>query len=192
MDPPIVDDDTLSLLLKVRNGTDLDDRRDTAILRTFIASGARLAEITNLKQADVDRTKQTITVRGKGDKQRTVTIGNKASLAIDRYIRLLERAWPERVGDDKPLWTGRKGAMTTSGVTDVLHRMCDDAGVPRLHWHLLRHTYADAWMRSDASDLDLMAQAGWNSRAMLEVYARKTRNERGHATARKLALGDRV
>ena len=52
----------------MRNGTDLDDRRDTAIRTTFIASVLRLAEITNLKQADVDRTKQTITVRGKGDK----------------------------------------------------------------------------------------------------------------------------
>ena len=191
-DPPIVSDDVLTKLLKTRAGTTLTDRRDTALLRLFLDTGARLSEVTNLRQSDVDRTHQSITVVGKGDKVRTVAVGNKALLAIDRYLRQLGSERPEHVGADKPLWVGRQGNMTIWGVTNVLHRMCDDAGVERLHWHQLRHTFAHAWMASGASDSDLMDQAGWSSRSMLEVYARSTRRERSHATARRLSLGDRV
>ena len=191
--PPIVSDDVLTKLLKTRAGTTLGDRRDSALLRTFIDTGCRLSEVTNLAQGDVNRTHQTITVTGKGDRERTVAVGNKALLAIDRYLRQLGSERPENVGTDKALWVGRAGGMmSTSGITDVLHRMCEDAGVARLHWHQFRHTYADAWLRSGASDSDLMDQAGWRSRSMLEVYARATRQERSHATARRLSLGDRV
>jgi len=192
-DPPIVSDDVLTRLLKARTGSTLGDRRDTALLRTFIDTGCRLSEVTNLRQGDVDRTHQSITVTGKGDRERTVAVGNKALLAIDRYLRLLGSERPEHIGADKALWVGRAGGkMSTSGITDVLHRMCDDAGVTRLHWHQFRHTYAHTWMASGASDSDLMDQAGWRSRTMLEVYARATRTERSHATARRLSLGDRV
>jgi len=191
-DPRIVSDDVLTRLLKARSGAKLGDRRDTALLRTFIDTGCRLSEVTYLRQDDVDRTHQTITVTGKGDRERKVSVGNKAMLAIDRYLRVLRTERPEHIGGDKPLWFGRAGRMSTSGITDVLHRMCDDARVPRLHWHQFRHTYAHTWMMSGASDTDLMTQAGWQSRSMLDVYARATRTERAHATARRLSLGDRV
>ena len=106
----------------------------------------RLAEVTNLRQRDADLGKQLVTVLGKGNRVRVVRIAAKTAAAIDKYLRQLEREWPERVGDDEWLWKGRQGRMSTSGVTDVLHRMCDDAGVARLHWHQFRHTAAHVWL----------------------------------------------
>jgi integrase len=121
-----------------------------------------------------------------------VAVGNKAMLAVDGYLRTLAREWPERIGAERPLWYGRAGRMSTSGVTDVLHRMCDDAGVERLHWHQLRHTWAHVQMAAGAPEGDIMVQAGWSSRAMLDVYARALKVKRAHDTARRLNLGDRV
>ena len=196
--PAIVSDDVLKKLVRTRTGKSMNELRDVALLRTFADTGCRLSEVTNLRHGDIDKMRQTVTITGKGNKVRTVTIGAKALKAIDSYSRAVRKAHPELAGDDgrlrpdAPLWISRTGrAMTVSGIDNVLRKMCDDAQIPRLHWHLFRHTFADAWFRSGASPEDLMTHAGWSSRSMLEVYARSTREERAQITAKNLALGDR-
>ena len=191
--PPIVPDDVLAKLLKARAGTGLEARRDTALLRVFLDTGSRLSEVTGLRWGDVDLTNQIITVRGKGNRVRAVVFGAKTASAIDRYLRLLEREHPKRMADPEGwLWIGRQGRMSTSGITDVLHRMCDDAKVPRLHWHQLRHTFAHQWLAQGGNEGDLMALAGWRSRSMLDIYAKSAQVERAHAAGRRMSLGDRV
>jgi site-specific recombinase XerD len=191
--PPIVSDEVLTKLLKTRSGTALEDRRDTAMLRIFLDTGCRLSEITNLRLADVDLGHQTITVPGKGNRVRATVFGEKTYKAVDRYLRQLERERPKRTTDpDGCLWIGKQGAMTTSGVTDVLHRMCADAGVPQLHWHQLRHTFAHEWLSQGGNEGDLMALAGWRSRSMLDIYAKSAQVERAQAAGRRMSLGDRV
>jgi site-specific recombinase XerD len=190
---PVVSDDVLSRLLKARADKTMDGRRDTAILRVFLDTGCRLAEVTNLKQSDVDVDAQTLRVVGKGGRVRHVTFGAKCAQAVERYLRLLEREQPDRVSDpDGWLWIGRQGRMSTSGLTDVLHLMCADAGVEQLHWHQLRHTFAHAWMAAGGNEGDLMSLAGWQSRAMLDRYAKSAQVERAHAASRRMSLGDRV
>lgn len=191
--PPIVPDEILTRLLKARSGTGIEHRRDTALLRVFLDTGCRLSEVTHLRQGDVDMARQVVTVRGKGNRVRITTFGAKTGTALDRYLRQLERERPERleIADDW-LWIGRQGRMTVSGVTEVLHRMCADAGVPRLHWHQLRHTFAHTWLAEGGNEGDLMALAGWRSRSMLDIYAKSAQVERAHQASRRLSLGDRV
>ncbi|MGA7416409.1 MAG: tyrosine-type recombinase/integrase [Acidimicrobiales bacterium] len=190
---PIVPDDVLARLVKARAGKTLEDRRDTAIFRVFLDTGCRLSEVTNLRVSDVNLDNQTIQVLGKGNRVRHVTFGMKAAQAIERYLRLLERERPEMIAEpDSWLWVGRQGRMTTSGITDILHRMCDDAGVPRLHWHQLRHTFAHEWLAKGGNEGDLMSLAGWQSRSMLDRYAKSAQVERAHAASRRMSLGDRI
>ena len=191
--PPIVPDDVLSRLLKSRSGKTLEHRRDKALLRTFLDTGCRLSEVTNLKMGDVDLGRQLVTVRGKGNRVRVTNFGVKTADALDGYMRQLEGERPERFdGSDSWLWIGRQGRMGTSGITDALHRMCDDAGVPQLHWHQLRHTFAHTWLAAGGNEGDLMSLAGWRSRSMLDIYAKSAQVERAHAASRRLSLGDRV
>ena len=191
--PPIVEDDVLKRLIKARSGDSLGDLRDAALLRLFLDTGCRLSEVTNLRQGDVDTKHHKITVTGKGDKDREVGVGTKALQAVNRYLRQLRKERGECIGDTKPLWVGRTGGkMTTSGITNALHKMCSDANVPRLHWHQFRHTFAHTWMASGASETDLMTAAGWQSRSMLDTYARVSRQDRALDTHHRLALGDRV
>jgi site-specific recombinase XerD len=191
--PPIVSDEILVKLLKARTGSNLEDRMDSALLRVFLDTGCRLSEVANLRLSDVDLTRQVIVVRGKGNRVRAVTFGEKTYRAIDKYLRQLERERPERTSDpDGWLWIGRQGRMSTSGITDRLHRMCSDAKVPQLHWHQLRHTFAHEWLSQGGNEGDLMALAGWRSRSMLDIYAKSAQVERAHAASRRMSLGDRV
>jgi site-specific recombinase XerD len=188
---PVVNDDTLKLLLAVRSGKTLEHRRDTALLRVFLDTGCRLSEVTNLRWADIDLNDQALCVRGKGNRMRFVPFGLKASTALDRYRRLLEREGDD-VGPDVRVWLGRQGVMSNSGVTNALHRMCADAGVPQLHWHQLRHTAAHEARKEGLGDAEMMRIFGWRSQAMVLRYGASAADERAREAYKKLSLGDRV
>jgi site-specific recombinase XerD len=189
---PVVNDETLTKLLKVRDGKSLADRRCTALLRVFLDTGCRLAEVTGLRQGDVDLPLRRLTVLGKGGHVRTVAISPKTARALDQYLKALTREQPARIGDDRHLWVGRQGPLTTSGITDALHSMCHDAGVPKLHWHQLRHTAAHQAAKAGLGDSDMMRHFGWRSREMVTRYGASAADERAQEAVERLALGDRV
>ena len=51
--PAVLQPEQLQALLATSDGTDFEDRRDTAILRTFLESGMRLAELGGLHISDL-------------------------------------------------------------------------------------------------------------------------------------------
>jgi integrase/recombinase XerC len=91
---PVVEDDVLERLIKARSGSTFTDRRDMAMLRVFIDTPCRLAEVTNLRMSDVDLRNQVLTVRGKRNRVRTVPFGEKTYGALDRYLRLWNGSSP--------------------------------------------------------------------------------------------------
>ena len=74
---PVVSDNELRKLLKACEGATFEDRRDVAMLRTFIKSGRGLGEVAGLKAEDVDFDEHVIYVVGKGRRPRRVAFGAK-------------------------------------------------------------------------------------------------------------------
>lgn len=193
--PPVPSDDDMRKLLATCDGQTFEDRRDQAILRVFIAGGARLAELTGLRWTptnpethDVDLMASTIVVFGKNRRHRTIYVGAKAARAIDRYVRVRTRH-PHH--DSPALWLGERGPLSTSGVFQMVRRRAKQARL-HVHPHLLRHVWANSNAVAGMTDSDLMAQAGWKSRAMLQRYAASAAADRGIAAARRLGVGDRL
>lgn len=170
-------------LLATCRGRARDDRRDLAILTIMLDAGLRLSELTNLNLDDVGADR-TLRVFGKGRKWRTVALGETASIALERWMRI-------RGSTPGALWIGRKGQLTPTGVRQIIRRRGKQAGL-HVHPHMLRHTFVDTWLRSGGSEVDLARLAGWTSTAMAARYAQHRAAERAVTSHRRIAPLDSI
>ncbi len=168
-------------------GRGFAQRRDTAIIAVFRATGIRLAELTGLRYSpghpragDVDLLAREISVTGKGRKPRTVKMDRDAALSLDRYIRARSRhaqAWRPQLW----LGTGGRGPLTASGIYQIIARRGAQASVA-VHPQRFRHHFNHTWLDRGGPEGDLMELNGWASPQMLLIYGASARSARARRT----------
>jgi site-specific recombinase XerD len=140
------------------------DRRDLAVLELLYAAGLRVSELCGLDRADIDLRGRTVTVLGKGGKQRRVPVHDTAVAAL--------RAWFDDGRDDmegppEAAFVNRRGARL--GPRDV-RRILDRRSASPTHPHALRHTYATHLLDGGADLRVVQELLGHASLATTQVY----------------------
>src|SRR5690606_19182135 len=97
-------------------------RRDLTIIATLYDSGARVQELIDLKTRDVRLTKPaTITLTGKGNKQRSVPIMEKTRELLENYMK--ENNLLENGKQSHPLfYNSNRRPFTRPGITYILEK----------------------------------------------------------------------
>jgi len=149
-----------------------------------MATGMRRSECAGLRVDDVDvMGDKTATVLGKGRRPRVCQFDAKTAQALARYLRM--RA--QRPDAESPwLWLGTRGRFGDSGIAQMLIRRSKEAGLPPLHLHLFRHTFAHMMLPAGMQEGDLMRLAGWKARQMLARYGASAADERAREAYRHI------
>lgn len=111
--------------------------KEALVIELLLSTGCRVSELVSLNLRDYDQENDSITVIGKGNKQRTLYLNAKAKIALNHYLKDV----PHITG---PLFFGRiEGKeMKTAGVQKLVKRLGERAGVTNVHPHRFRRTAA--------------------------------------------------
>ncbi len=146
-------------------------KRDCAIVEVLYATGARVSELCGLDLEDIDYTRNTIRVLGKGNKERTIPLGNPAMRALDDWIK---KARPELVTDKSAgaVFLGSRGKRIDQRAvrTIVYEALTALEGMERLGPHALRHTAATHLLEGGADLRTVQEILGHASLATTQIY----------------------
>jgi site-specific recombinase XerD len=182
--PDVLTELELKALLGACAGRAFEDRRDTALIRSMVATGLRVSEMCSLTTGDVDLALRLVTVRsGKGDRARVVRFDAATAAALDRYQRARGR---HRYAQRPEFWIGFRGPLTRKGVPAILDKRTALAGIGHVHAHQLRHTWAHRWLSNGGTEGDLQLLGGWANADIMRRYGA------AQATDRALAAYDNV
>lgn len=142
--------------------------RDRTILVVLVDTGIRATELCALELRDYEPATGRLLIRhGKGDKHRTVYIGQAGQRYLWRY--LTERG---AVRSAAPLFVTRKGTPLDRGqLLNMIEATGKRAGVAGANVHRFRHTFAITFLRNGGNVLELQKLLGHERMETVRIYA---------------------
>lgn len=146
-------------------------KRDCAMVEVLYASGARVSELCGLDLQDIDYERNTIRVIGKGNKERTIPLGNPAMRALDAWLK---EGRPTLAGDksDRAVFVGARGKRIDQRTvrTVVYQALQALEGAAKLGPHALRHSAATHLLEGGADLRTVQEILGHASLATTQIY----------------------
>ena len=169
--PRVLDRSELSQLLDGRRAADdapaAVSARDDAVLELLYGSGLRVSELCGLDVEDVDLRRRTVTVVGKGDRERRIPMHEQCTAALRRW---LAEGRADLAGPDSPpeaLFLNLRGRRL--GPRDV-RRLLDRRAPSPTHPHALRHSFATHLLDGGADLRVVQELLGHASMQTTQVY----------------------
>lgn len=149
------------------------DVRMKTMLEVLYASGMRVSELVGLTVLAVTKDNKTITVTGKGNKERIVPLNEPAAAALNEW--LIHREFSLKRGRvSKWLFpsSGKEGHLTRDGFFKALKKIAVEAGIDpvRVSPHVFRHSFASHLIAHDADLRSVQKMLGHADIATTQIY----------------------
>ena len=152
-------EESLSLLDAVKNDRESKYRvRDFAIITLFLNCGMRVSELVGIDINDIARDFQSLTVTGKGNKQRIVYLNSACREALTDYYN--QRTNPKNIIANNPalFLSNRFQRISVKTVQWIVYKYLEIAGLESKHYsvHKLRHTAATLMYQTGNVDVRVL------------------------------------
>jgi len=146
--------------------------RDRSLIETLYSCGLRVSEAVALDWSDIDRDTGMLMVRhGKGDKWRTVPIGEPALDALDRWRRLAPRNGSREAAIFLNFRDRDGHRLTARGAQLIVKDRAARAGIrTRVTPHVFRHSFATHLLVRGADLVSIAEMLGHASLSTTQIY----------------------
>lgn len=150
-------------LLSCFDVNDFHQLRNLCAVFLMMGSGLRMNEVITLKADKVHLDEGFAIVDGKCNKQRIVPLSQAAVPYLKHYLSV-------RPLSDFLICQKNGKPMTPATVKDIFRKLKQSTGIPRLHPHLLRHTFATKYLENGGNIYSLQTILGHSSLEMVKRY----------------------
>lgn len=168
---------TFDQILTILNSFDLSkekELRDRCIIETIYASGLRLSEVTNLKINNIDLNELTLTVVGKGNKERLVPFYPNLAKLMKRYIEEYRNKYVKDTCDNFFI-SSRGEKLSPRTIQLLLSQVQLKTNLPiNLHPHMLRHSFATHLLDNGADLRTVQELLGHENLSTTQLYTHLT------------------
>lgn len=146
--------------------------RDKAIFETLYSTGCRISEITRIKWGDIDFSRGSLIVVGKGSKERLVILGSVALAALTGLRDEVQRISVTMSSDDSFAFLSDSFArIYPRFVERRMKRYLAGANLPvALSPHKLRHSFATHMLDAGADLRSVQEMLGHASLSTTQIY----------------------
>ncbi len=169
--------DEIFSLLEEPGADDTFAERDRAVMELLYSTGMRVAELASLNMTRLDFDTGMVKVRGKGNKERLIPVGNPALEAIKQYLPLRERLLLGAIKRGKPVeeeavFVNNRGSrLTTRSIERFVKMYGRRAGITsRVTPHALRHSFATHLLEMGADLRSVQELLGHASLSTTQKY----------------------
>lgn len=163
---PLTDIEVKQLLNSFEPLTFLGER-DKLMCMLMLDCGLRRGEVVKLKLSDIDKSKRTMIINGKGSKQRIVPFGKTVKNQLMLYLALRTE---KPCYSDSLFLTIEREPITANTIKMLFQRLKSSSGISRLYPHLLRHTFATNYIIQGGNLEVLRVLLGHSSISITQIY----------------------
>lgn len=174
--PGVLSEAQVERLLAAPTASSPIGQRDRAMLETLYSTGLRVSELVNLRIHQVHSSYGYLLVRGKGNKERIVPLGDRAAQLIHEYMRGA-RTELDPAGEEGWLFLSPRGGPLTRGAfwyrVKQYARLAD---MPvNVSPHKLRHSFATHLLNHGADLRAVQLMLGHADISTTQIYTHVAR-----------------
>lgn len=167
--PRVLSESEVERLLSAPDLTNPLGVRDKSMLELLYATGLRVSELVGLELSQLRTDFGFVLVRGKGDKERVVPVGEKAEAWLGEYLETVRPGLAS--GRHERIFVNRRGGpLSRQGLWKRLRQHCRQAGIDEISPHVLRHSFATHLLEHGADLRSVQMMLGHSDISTTQIY----------------------
>lgn len=148
----------------------LEAVRNIVIIELLFTTGARVSEIADLKEENINLNTGNIMIKGKGNKERIIQICNKESISILKDYYKLFKSKIENAGNNFLINRFSK-KLSDQSIRNLVRKLAIEANISkRITPHLFRHSFATLLLENDVDIKYIQSLLGHSSIMTTQIY----------------------